>query len=98
MGEFKYVVVTTDSTRRGVFGGLLVEHDRDKNTVVLEQAQMCVYWSPDMHGVLGLAADGPSSSCRIGKPVPRLELNGITSVTFATADARARWEACPWSS
>lgn len=92
----KFVVVTTDSSRRGVFGGVLVERHGD--TVVLEAAQNAVYWSEDVHGVFGLAVTGPSSDCRIGPAVLRLELNGVTSISLATDAAREAWRACPWKS
>ena len=51
------VVVTTE--HRGVFFGYL-DGSRDSETALLRDAQMCVYWSADVRGVLGLAATGPS--------------------------------------
>lgn len=93
----RFVVVTTDSTRRGVFAGLLVKWDRAKQVAILEQAQMCIYWSKATMGVLGLAADGPQPGSRVGKPVPQIELNGVTSVIDATTAARELWEKTPWS-
>lgn len=90
-----FVVVTTDNNRRGVFGGLLVQREGD--TVMLECAQQCVYWSASTHGVLGLASVGPQKGSRIGPPVLSLSLNGVTSVSVATAEARKLWESQPWS-
>jgi hypothetical protein len=59
----RYVVVTTE--HRGVFfGALNGSNDTDK-TVSLNDAQMCVYWTADVRGVLGLASSGPSQSCRM---------------------------------
>lgn len=92
----KFVVVTTDHTRRGVFAGELVSHEGD--VAVLAKAQQCVYWSESTHGVLGLAAKGPQSGSRIGPPAPKLELNGVTAVMEASPEARAAWEAQPWKS
>jgi hypothetical protein len=98
----RFVVVTTDSTRRGVFGGVLLEYDKDKGTAVLLQAQMAVSWSRETRGVLGLAAAGPVPggypiATRIGPPVPRLEIDGVTAVIDATDEARAEWVKQPWS-
>lgn len=87
-------IITTD--KRGVFFGTIIEHDRDKNTCVLTDAQMCVYWSTGVRGVLGLAATGPDKESRVTKAIPRIELNGITSVMDVTDDAQKAWEACPW--
>lgn len=88
------VVVTT--SHRGVFFGCL---DGDRNATILDltDAQMCVYWSPDVRGVLGLAATGPTSRCRIGPPVPRLTLQDVTAVFDATDEAVKAWQARPWS-
>lgn len=92
----KFVVVTTDHTRRGVFAGVLAACGADGN-VVLRDAQQAVYWSVETRGVFGLAAIGPQRGSRIGPPVPQLSLNGVTSVSLATDEARALWEAQPWS-
>lgn len=88
------VVVTT--SHRGVFFGRL-QGSRDARTVELTQAQMCLHWSADVKGVLGLAAAGPSEKCRIGPPVPRLTLQDVTAVIDATGEAAERWLAQPWS-
>jgi hypothetical protein len=96
MKKKKFVVVTTDATRRGVFAGLLVSGDIKTGLVKLESAQMCIYWSGAIHGVLGLAATGPNEECRIGPPVPQIELNGVTAILDATEAAQAAWERQPW--
>lgn len=92
----RYVVVTTDHTRRGVFAGEL--ESREGGDVVLLNAQMCVYWSAATRGVLGLAATGPADGSRVGPIVPRIELNGVTAVIDMTDEARERWVSMPWSS
>ncbi len=89
-----FVLVTTDSSRRGVFAGELAK--RADDVVVLKNARMAVHWSSDVHGVLGLAAGGPTSSCRISPAVPLVTLNGVTSIADCTAQARKAWEAEPW--
>jgi len=95
MAKKRHVVVTTDKSRRGVFFGVLVSHDGD--VVVLKNAQMAVYWPVEVHGVVGLAATGPLKGSRISPPIPRIELNGITSIMDASVEAVACWEAKPWN-
>ena len=58
------VMVCTD--KRGVFFGYATDTSGD--VIHLRAARMAVYWSQSMHGVLGLAKDGPDSDCRISKP------------------------------
>lgn len=93
--DLRPVLVTTDKDRRGVFAGLLEADDGD--TVILREVHMCVYWSPDVRGVLGLAAGGPTKSCRISKAAPRGRLNGVTAVVDLTPEAWAAWQGAPWS-
>ena len=45
---------------------------------------------------MGLAANGPSSKCRVGAACD-IELRDITSVSEVTAEAASKWEAAPWS-
>ena len=90
----RYVVVTTDANRRGVFGGWLESHKGD--VVVLTDARMCVYWSAETRGVLGLASIGPQKGSKITPPVPRIEINGVTAVMDATEVARNAWESGLW--
>lgn len=87
----RYVLVTTE--QRGVFAGWAT--DVDGETIVLRAARNCVYWSSDVRGFLGLAANGPSDKCRIG-PAADITLRNITSVSVVTDAARAKWEAAPW--
>jgi hypothetical protein len=87
------VVVTTE--HKGVFFGNLVS--QDDASVTLTDAQMCVYWSADVRGVLGLAAAGPSRGCKVTPAVPRIELQGVTAVMDATGEAVLAWEGKPWS-
>jgi hypothetical protein len=86
------VVVTT--AHRGVFFGYA--SDVDGETITLKRARLCVYWTSDLRGFMGLAANGPSSSCRIGPPAD-IELRAITAVVAVTPEAAAKWEAAPWS-
>ncbi len=91
----RWVVVTTDKDRRGVFFGKLVKQESE-STCVLADAQMAVYWSIKTHGVLGLAANGPADGSKITPSVPRIELNGVTAVMDATDAAREAWQKRPW--
>lgn len=87
------VLVTTK--HRGVFFGYTSDIDGD--SITLRKARMCVYWSPAMRGVLGLAAVGPDDNCRVS-PAIDLKLNDITSVAKCTPAAVERWETFPWKS
>ena len=87
------LVVTT--AHRGVFFGFA--KPTENKTIRLRDAQMCVYWSADVKGVLGLASKGPSSSCRIGPPVPFITLQDITSITEASEEAAKAWAKQPWN-
>ena len=88
------VVVTTE--HRGVFFGY-ADGSADGATVVLRDAQMCVYWSSDVRGVLGLASGGPTADCKVTAPVPSVTLHGVTAVMGATDEAVKAWLARPWS-
>ena len=93
--EKRMVVVTTDSTRRGVFFGELQKHEND--ICVLVDAQMAVYWSKPTRGVLGLASIGPQEGSRITPIVPRIVLNGVTAVMDATPEAAKKWRKQLWT-
>ena len=86
------VLVTT--THRGVFFGYATK--TDGATIKMRSARNCIYWSRDVKGFLGLAATGPSNSCKIG-PAANIELRDITCVAECTAEAIAAWESAPWT-
>ncbi len=88
------VLVTTEY--RGIFCGDLKKDDEDNATVTLTNARMCVYFSRDVKGVLGLAATGPTSGCRIGKAVPSIRLPKVTALIDCTAEAAKAWDGAPW--
>ena len=85
------VIVTT--AHRGVFFGYA--GDTTGETIALKRARLCVYWSSDLKGFMGLAARGPSSGCRIG-PAADITLRNITAVVEVGADAAEKWESAPW--
>jgi len=59
-------------------------------TIFLERSRLCLYWSADMRGFMGLASIGPNSSCKIGPPAD-ITLRSITAVLEVTAEAEAKW-------
>ena len=85
------VLVTT--AHRGVFFGYAT--DTDGETIALRAARLCVCWTADLRGFMGLAAHGPSSGCRIGPPAD-IELRAITAVVAVSPEAVEKWEKAPW--
>lgn len=89
------VVVTTE--HRGVFFGYLQDDGTEPGTTVtITDAQMCVYWSTDVRGIVGLAATGPTSGCKITPAAPSITLHGVTAVMGATDEAVIAWQKRPW--
>jgi hypothetical protein len=87
------LLVTTQ--HRGVFFGY--GKPTENKIIRLEQARMCVYWSAELKGVLGLATMGPTKSCKIGPAVLVLTLQDVTSVTEVTKEASEQWEKGHWN-
>lgn len=81
------VVITT--AHKGVFFGYATDTSGD--TIHLRRGRNCIYWSSDLRGFAGLAAYGPSESCKIGPGVD-MELRDITAVLECTKTAVERWE------
>lgn len=86
------VIITTE--HRGVFFGYAA--DTEGEQISLRAARLCVYWSADVRGFLGLAGKGPTKSCKIGPPAD-ITLRKITSVVAVTPEAVAAWESAPWN-
>jgi hypothetical protein len=86
------VIVTT--AHRGVFFGYA--SDTTGETIVLKRARLCLYWSADVKGFMGLASAGPTSGCRIG-PQADITLRSVTAVLEVSAQAVAAWESAPWA-
>lgn len=91
-GTERAVMVTT--AHRGVFFGYATETDGE--IVRLKRARLCIYWSSDVKGFMGLASNGPSKSCKIGPPA-NIDLRAITAVVSVTDEAAKKWESAPWS-
>lgn len=89
--QHAYVVTTA---HRGVFFGY--SDDVDGETIRLTQARLCVYWSPDVKGFMGLSVGGPTKGCKIGPSAPAIRLRNITSVLECSPEAVKAWEAAPW--
>jgi len=94
------VVVTTE--HKGVFFGFIPVgeislHPADGKALTLTDAQMCVYWSSDVKGVLGLASHGPTRSSKVTRPVVTLTVTEVTAIADATAEAVKAWQDRPWS-
>ena len=86
--------VVVPTAHRGVFFGYL-SGDAGQ-TLKLRAARLCVYWSTDLRGFMGLASSGPSMNCKIG-PAADIELRDITSVVECSPEAVAKWETAPWN-
>lgn len=86
------VIVTT--AHRGVFFGYATSTDGD--TIALKRSRLCLYWSRDVKGFMGLAVNGPSKDCRVG-PAADVTLRAITAVLEVTPEAAAKWEMAPWN-
>lgn len=85
-------IVTTE--HRGVFFGYATDTDGDQ--IALRGARLCLYWSADVKGFMGLAGAGPTKACRIGPPA-NIKLRKITSVLEVSPEAEAAWQLAPWA-
>jgi hypothetical protein len=86
------VIITTE--HRGVFFGYAASTDGEQ--IALNRARLCLHWSSDVKGFMGLAGKGPTKGCRIGPPAD-ITLRKITSVIEVTPEAVTAWEAAPWN-
>lgn len=93
----RFVLVTTDKNRKGVFAGYLVDFDWDKKIVTLKNARMAIYWSTETRGVLGLAGIGPQKGSRISPEIPQIELDGVTSISDISDIAKKQWDKDLWN-
>lgn len=80
------VIITT--AHRGVFFGYAT--DTDGETILLKRSRLCLQWTVDMRGFMGLAAIGPTGGCKIGLPA-EITLRSITAVLEVTPEAEKRW-------
>jgi hypothetical protein len=87
----KAVVVTT--VHRGVFFGYA--SDVSGKSIQLKRGRLCIYWSSDLRGFMGLATMGPNKNCKVGPPANIL-LHDVTSVVEVEEAAIKAWEEAPW--
>jgi hypothetical protein len=87
----KAVLVTTQ--HRGVFFGYATDTSGD--SINLRSGRMCIYWSADLRGVVGLAVVGPGKDCRVG-PATNMNIRDVTAVMEVSKIAVRRWEEAPW--
>ena len=90
------VLITTDSSKRGVFMGFIDPKDADKETIEAEEVRMAVHWTADVRGVVGLAATGPTNSCKITGAAKRAVLKGVTATLEISDEALKAWRKEPW--
>lgn len=90
----KEMAVLVTTAHRGVFFGYAT--DVQGETIKLRAGRLCIYWSSELRGFMGLASHGPSTSCKIG-PAADIELRNITAVVSVAPEAVAKWEASPWA-
>ena len=90
----KWAVVTTE--HRGVFFGRVPIDAKCEGELTVLDCRMAVYWSADVKGVVGLAANGPTSGCRITPAAPSMTISDVTSIAVCSDDAVRAWEAEPW--
>lgn len=93
--EKPYVVVTTDRDKKGVFCGFLQEETKDY--VILEEARMIIYWSPETRGVVGIASIGCQKGSRVTPPAPEIKLFGVTSIIKCSKKAKEKMRRDIWS-
>ena len=96
MSKPKQVPLVITTAHRGVFFGYGDPNQKSK-TIRITDARMCVYWSSDVKGVVGLAAKGPTKECRIGPAAPAITLTDVTAVMEVSPEAEQRWKEEPWS-
>lgn len=85
----KAVLVTTEF--RGVFFGYVKEDKKSPDQITLTDVRNCIYWSSDVGGFLGLAANGPTSGCKIGVQVSELTVYKVTSIAPVSDEAAKKW-------
>lgn len=73
--------------------GTLESHDKAAKTAIIADARMCIFYSRETGGELGLAAIGPQAGSRISAVAPRVEVEGVVQIADVSDVARSKWEA-----
>ena len=89
----EWVVLTTK--HRGVFYGRIIKRVGTRE-IHLADARVCVWWSKETRGFIGLAAHGPKAGSKVSEPCPKMEVLDVTGVLHASDEAREAWEAGSW--
>jgi hypothetical protein len=82
-------LITTD--KRGVFMGYVDPATATATVLEAEDIRMCVRWSNEVKGVIGLAATGPTKNCRVTKAAKKGILHGVTACLEITKEAEKNW-------
>ena len=91
MSNCEYPVLVT-TKHRGVFFGFSSKPAKEiGRTVTLARCRNCIYWTADVGGFLGLAANGPNSDCRIGAEALEVTLFDVTSASTVNPEAVEKW-------
>ncbi len=92
MAKKMYLVTTS---HRGVFAGELADDaDKSNKTLTLLNCRNVIHWSGEQ-GFLGLAANGPQPTDRIGSIAIEVLLHDVASVTLCSDAAAQEWRALP---
>jgi len=90
----KDIALLVTTAHRGVFFGY---GKKTKEKIIeLTQVRMCVYWSAEVKGVLGLASTGPTSNCKVGPAVSKILLQDVTAIVDVSPEAEKAWETVVW--
>ena len=94
MAKPKDIPLLVCTAHKGVFFGY-GQPTTDK-IIRITDARMCVYWSPDTHGINGLASDGPGKTSRITPAVPAITLQDVTAIMECSEKAAEAWSKFTW--
>lgn len=97
MAKANLIPYVVHTEQRMVFFGYAEKEYDDSGTIRLTQCRMCVYWSQDVRGVPGLAANGPGKGCRVSPAAPSGRFSGVFAAYEASEAAVKAWEAAPWN-
>lgn len=86
------IVVTT--AHRGAFFGYGVPSGN--KTIRVTKSRMIVYWGADCRSIVGLAANGPSKSCKVSPAVPAITLQDVTSVIECSPEVAEKFQKENW--
>lgn len=82
---------------KAVFFGFATEKEMLKECPTLTDAQMCLYWSKDVKGVLGLAKLGPIGDSKVTPSVPSIHIKEkIEAFCECTEEAIKQWQKEPF--